>query len=193
MSVISCFFRVGFAALFLTACGSPGPPVTDDLDPVTGVTSTRTTQPIVLFRDNSALAAHARDYVYIGPVEINRMGSYTYFLWLGIWSTHHDRDVSSQRDGFESIVLFVDGEPLGLDLAGWTHSSIGISEPLYPKPVSTSADAYYAVTLDQIRLIAQSSELRLQTGGFDAASYEPWDNPARAVSGVKAFLEAVSY
>ena len=40
------------------------------------------------------------------------MGEYSYFLWLGIWSTISDADRSYERDGFESITLFADGEPL---------------------------------------------------------------------------------
>ena len=61
-------------ASLLAACGSSGPLGEQKLDAVTGVTVKRSTSPTVLYRDNSAYAAHARDYVYMGPVEINRMG-----------------------------------------------------------------------------------------------------------------------
>lgn len=193
MSVTSFSSSLAIIGLLLGGCASTGEFVADQLDPVTAVTSTRTTKPLVLYRDESALAAHARDYIYIGPVEVNRMGGYTYFLWFGIWSTLQDRNVSAERDGFESVVLFVDGEPLGLELTGWTHSSIGASEPIYPKPVATSADAYYAVTLDQIRLIAGARDIRLQTSDIGAASYEPWDSTESASAGLRAFLDAVAY
>ena len=115
-------------------CVSSSTLVEQRLDMGTGVTVTHATAPIVLYHDNSAYAAHARDYVYIGPVEINRMGDYSYFLWLGIWSTISDEQRSYQRDGFESVTLYVDGEPLQLELAGWTLESIGVSEPVYVKP-----------------------------------------------------------
>lgn len=165
----------------------------DQLDPLTGVTATRATVPLVLYREQSGLAAHARDFVYLGPIEVNRMGDYRYYLWLGIWSTVQDRDVSAQRDGFESIVLFVDGEPLALELAGWTPAAAGLSEPVYPKPVASAADAYYAVTLDQVRLIARATDIRLQGIGFGNASYEPWDQQASAMRSLAAFVDAVSY
>ena len=102
---------VFLAALLLSGCVSTSVLVEEKLDLGTGVTVTHATAPIVLYRDNSAYAAHARDYVYVGPVEINRMGDYSYYLWLGIWSTVSDEERSYQRDGFESITLFADGEP----------------------------------------------------------------------------------
>ena len=179
---------IALVTLLMGGCRSSGPPVSDQLDSVTGVTVTRSTAPLVLYRDNSALAAHARDFVYVGPIQVNRMGDYSYFLWLGIWSTMQDQNISGQRDGFESVVVFADGEPLRLELHGWTRSSIGVSEHVYPSPTATAANAYYAVTLDQIRLITQAREIRLRTSRFGDESYEPWRDPTRALSSFREFL-----
>jgi hypothetical protein len=134
--VLSTIF---LATLLVTGCVSTSTLVEERLDLGTGVTVTHSTAPVVLYRDNSAYAAHARDYVYVGPVEINRMGEYSYYLWLGIWSTVSDAERAFQRDGFESITLFADGEPLQLELVGWTLESIGVSEPVYVKPVAGRA------------------------------------------------------
>lgn len=180
------------AALVLCACGSTSPVVIDRLDPTTGVTVTRSAVPLILYRDNSGYAAHARDFVYVGPLRVNRMGDYRYYLWLGIWSTIGDRDVSAQRDGFDSVVLFADGEPLRLDLAGWSDSAIGASEPAYPKPVASSADAYYLVTLDQIRLLSEARDVRLSAGS-PSASYEPWDDQGTAMSALRTFVSDAGY
>jgi len=176
------------AASFLAACGSSGPLVEQKLDAVTGVTITRSTAPTVLYRDNSAHAAHARDYVYLGPVEINRMGSNSYYLWLGIWSTMQDDIRSSQRDGFDTVIIYADGEPLPLELAGWTLDAIGVSEPVYVKPVASAADAYYRVTVDQIRLIAESSDIQLRVGTARPKSYTLWDKQGSANASMRAFI-----
>lgn len=155
----------------------------------TGVTVTHATAPIVLYRDNSSYAAHARDYVYLGPVEINRMGDYSYYLWLGIWSTISDAERSYQRDGFESITLYADGEPLQLELVGWTLESIGVSEPVYVKPVASAADAYYRVTIDQIRLIADAREIELHAGTAPPRVYLMWDRQGSAHASLREFLD----
>ena len=187
-------FRINLAVLIITAlsaagCVSTSVLVEEKLDMGTGVTVTHATAPIVLYRDNSAYAAHARDYVYLGPVEINQMGSYSYYLWLGIWSTVSDAERSYERDGFESITLFVDGEPLQLELVGWTLESIGASEPVYVKPVASAADAYYRVTIDQIRLLANAREIELHTGTAPVRVYLMWDRQGSAHAALREFLD----
>lgn len=163
------------------------------MDPLTGVTVTRSTSPLVLYRENSARAAYARDFVYVGPLSINRMGTYNYYLWLGIWSSLTNRQLSDQRDGFESIVIFADGEPLRLELEGWTLSSIGVSRPVYNKPTATAADAYYPVTMDQIRLLAEATDIRLQTSAGRSVSFEPWDSQKSAMTSMQQFIRHQNY
>jgi hypothetical protein len=175
--------------LLLAACGLTGPLVVQEMDPETSVTVTRGTVPLVLYRDDSSRAAHARDFVYVGPLGVNRMGDYQYFLWLGIWGSLEDQAMSGKRDGFDSVVLFADGEPMRLELAGWTHSAVGVSRPVYNKPTATAADAYYPVTFDQIRLLAEATDIRLQTSAGRSVSYEPWDSQATAKSGMKQFVQ----
>jgi hypothetical protein len=116
------------------------------------------------------------------------MGSYSYYLWLGIWSTISDEARSAQRDGFESVILYADGEPLPLELAGWTHDTIGVSEPVYVKPVASAADAYYRVTVDQIRFIAESGEIQLRVGTAQPKSYSLWDTQGAANASIRAFV-----
>lgn len=182
-------FLAVIATLLLGACASSTSLVVERLDPRTGVTVLSATQPLVLYRDNSAYAAHARDFVYLGPVEVNNMGARSYYLWFGIWATMRD-DLrwSRQRDGFESVVLFVDGEPLRLELQGWTLESIGVSEPVYVKPVAGAADAYYRVTADQVRLIANARNVELRTADNRGTRYSPWDDQAQPNASLRAFV-----
>jgi len=154
---------------------------------------TRSSEPLVLYRDNSGRAAYARDYVYMGPVSVNRMGAYRYFIWLGAWSTIQSRDATSLRDGLETAILFADGEPLSLDLLGWAPEAVGLSAAPYPSPAASTIDAYYEVTIDQIRLISEARDVRLLTGGADPANYEQWDAQTMARSGWRAFVDEVGY
>jgi len=179
--------------LLSAGCISTSTLVEERLDIGTGVTVTHATAPIVLYRDNSAYAAHARDYVYLGPVEINRMGDYSYYLWLGIWSTISDEERALQRDGFETITLYADGEPLQLELVGWTLESIGVSEPVYVKPVASAADAYYRVTIDQIRLIANAREIELHAGTAPVRVYLMWDRQGSAHASMREFVDRGLY
>ena len=129
------------AAGLVAACGSSAPLLEETLDYGTGATLTRATAPVVLYHDNSGRAAYARDFVYLGPIEVNRQGRYTYFLWLGIWSTLDDASRWTQRDGFEYVVLYADGEPLQLE------SQAGPPRPLAPRARSSPSRSHRPQTL----------------------------------------------
>ena len=172
----------------IAACGSSAPLLEESLDYGTGVTLTRSTAPVVLYHDNSGRAAYARDFVYLGPIEVNRQGSYTYFLWLGIWSTLDDASRWTQRDGFENIVVYADGEPLQLEVAGWSAETIGASRPVFVKPVASAADAYYAVTVDQIRMIAEARDLVLQTSSPPVKQYRRWREEDAGAVAMRQFV-----
>ena len=178
-------------SMTVVGCASTSATINDKLDPLTGVTVTFSRTPLVMYRDNPSQAAYARNYVHLGPLQVNRSGSYQYYLWIGIWNTMQTADLSEHRDGFESIVLFADGEPLLLELSGWTPEAIGTSEPVYLKPVASTADAYYRVTADQIRLIAESRDIRLRTTGSSPKDFELWDDQKSARNDLTEFLTRV--
>lgn len=181
---------VGLVAILIIAgCASSAPIVREKFDPLTAVTVSFSNTPLIMYRDNTGRAAFARHYVYLGPIEVNRSGSYQYFLWLGAWSTIQPIDPAEYRDGFESIIIFLDGEPLSLDVAGWTPGAIGTSESVYVKPVASTAEAYYRVTADQIRLLAQAKDIRLRTSGTDPGDYELWDDQQAARNDLLAFVQ----
>jgi hypothetical protein len=186
-------FHAVLVTLLLAACGGSQPLVKDSLDPQTGVTITRSTKPLILYRDRSAVAAHARDYVYVGPVETNNMGRRRYFLWLGVWSTSESSSRASELDEFESIVIYADGEPLGLNVAGWNPAAIGVSGTVYVKPVASATDAFYAVTIDQIRVIAEATDVELRTGRAATGHFQPWEGSPSAAAGLRAFVQEVDF
>lgn len=178
------------ATLVIAACSS-GPLVADRLDELTGVTVTHATRPVVLYRDRSAQAAFARDFVYLGPIEVNNMGRRQYYLWLGAWTTTDSLESATEIGDFETIVIYADGEPLSLDVAGFTPESIGVSAPVYLKPVASTRDAYFRVTADQIRVMAEARELELRTSSLRPYLYRLWDGADSGAPGLQAFLRRV--
>jgi hypothetical protein len=121
------------------------------------------------------------------------MGEFRYFLWLGIWNTLQGADPGEARDGFESVVIFADGEPLSLEIAGWSAAAIGASEPVYMKSVASAADAYYEITIDHLRVIAAARDVRITTTGPKPKSFEPWDQQRAAKVSLNEFLNVSVY
>ena len=181
---------VWIAVLLVTGCASNElvPGIRETLDPLTGVTVTSSNRPLIMYRENSGRAAFARNYLHVGPIQVNRRGTYQYYLWVAGWSTMQSASHLEYLDNLESIVIFADGEPLLLDLAGRTPATIGTSEPVYLKPVASAIDGYYRVTADQIRLIAEASEVRLRTSEANPRDYGLWDKQQGAKSDLLEFI-----
>jgi len=179
------------ACLSLVACTATTP-VTDEFDEGTGVTISYSQPPIILSRETPGYGAYARNVVQVGAIEVNRSGTRQYFLWLGIWNTVQSATAADHRDWFDSIVVFADGEPLLFDIRGWTADTIGTSNPVYNKPVASSVDAYFPVSLDQIRLIANAQDIRLEAVGSSLKRFEVWDDQRLARQNLSAFVEQVS-
>ncbi len=184
------------AALVLAlaaGCASNDTTTMQRLDPETGVTITRATEPLVMYRDMSAYSAFGREYVYLGPIQVNNMGQREYYLWLGIWGSSDSADPGLRMNDFESVVLYADGEPLGLEIKGWTPGSIGASTDVYIKPVPSALDGYYRVTIDQMRLIAESRDLELRAGATRPQRYVPWDSVGESTQAMVAFLRGLDW
>lgn len=111
----------------------------------------------------------------------------------GVTITYSRAPMAFYRDGFESFVIFADGEPLSLELSGWTAATIGAGEPVYLKPVSSAADAYYEVTIDHLRMIVASNKVRILTTGPKPKSFEEWNQQSTARASFKEFLDRSVY
>ena len=174
-------------ALLACAC-TPMPLVTDRLDPLTGVTVTQSTEPFVLYRDESFRKGDDRDLVYVGPLQVNRMGDYRNFIWLGILSLERYGEMKMNTEDFMSIEILADSTSLKLEVSGWTPASIGMSEQVYKQVPEWADSAYYEVSMEQLRTLALANEIRLRTTAKIAPSYEPWSNQAQALSALREFV-----
>lgn len=177
--------------VLVAGCAGTEPLVFERLDPATGATITRASSPMVMYRDMSAQSAFGREYVYVGPIQVNNMGERQHYLWLGIWGTSDVASRSESMSEFESIVIYADGEPLGLEVKGWTPGSIGASESVYVQPVASALSGYYRVTIDQMRLIAESRDLEIRAGGALPRRFFPWDSTQDTSAPLVAFLQNI--
>jgi hypothetical protein len=164
------------ASLLLGACaGMRGEYLRQHLDERTALTLTGLDAPLVLYRDEPQLSANARDYLQLGPLEINRQGELRYYLWVSLWSTIEREDAAARRRAFERVYLFADGEPMDLALTAWNLSGKRADLQFYDKPVESAVDAFYGVTVDQLRRIAAAREIYLLAGAGQEERYEAWE------------------
>lgn len=178
---------ITFAALFAGACASNPEPVLTKLDPRTMVTLNYIKSPFIFFRTPAASHIDAREYVYVGPVEANRSGDYRYYLWLATWSTMDNAQFDQPLERLESVNLVADGKPLMLKINGASVQAVGASEAVYPKPVGWATEVYYDVTLEQLRTIAEATDLQLLLPAT-GERYGPWDDQNASKAGLVQFL-----
>jgi len=177
--------------LILSACATEQLSVVEELDELTAVTITYSRTPIILSIDEQSDLWEPREYLQIGAIEVNRMGTLQYFLWLGISEMKHTEFEAAHPRGFESIVFIAGAEEIQLDVLGWTHEAIGTSQRVYKKQFSTSVDAYYEVTLDQIQLLTEADGMKVRTSGSVPKEFVLWFRPIAAKDDLAEFLRTV--
>lgn len=175
----------------LSACATEQPAVIETLDELTAVTVTYCRTPLVMSPDTPLDREARRDYLQLGVIEVNQMGSLQYYLWLSISLVNQDSNAGKHVEGFESIVLAVNDESVALDAKGWTPGVIGISESVYQKIFPDSAEAYYPVTLEQIQILTDSDNLKLHTSGSAPGEFVSWYSQTTFESDLSEFLGAV--
>ena len=177
--------------MILSACATEQSAVIENLDELTAVTVTHARTPIILSPETALDSETVRDYAQIGAIEINRMGSLRYFLWLGISEVDQLDSRDERPDGYESITLFLDGQEIPLDLIGWTHNAIGTSERVYKKLFGTSVDAYYEVDLAQIQLMNDADVIEFHTSDAPPKRFVSWYRQSQARDDLAEFIQSV--
>lgn len=178
--------------MILSACATEQSAVVENLDELTAVTITHARTPIILSPETPLDSETVRDYAQIGAIEINRMGSLQYFLWLGISEVDQLDSADERPEGYESITLFIDGQSIPLDLIGWTHNAIGTSAPVYKKLFQTSVDAYYEVDLAQIQLMNDADVIEFHTSDAPPKRFVSWYRQSQARDDLAEFVQTVT-
>ena len=169
---------LALSTLSISGCASQQQGLSERLDERTGVTTTALDSPITLVRQAPDLAVGSRDYAFVGPVEVNRMGKRSYYLWIGLASTVDRARTREVPPRPVSLSMIVDGVPLVIELEE-ERGDQGAQRYRTPLPVY---GVYRApVSLDIVKLLAHEDTLRLGLeGSRDAWMYEAWSGDSQA-------------
>lgn len=184
---------IAVTAGLLASCagGAPDRPTSEYIEESTGATITRVAGPMVLFSDDPAFAANARDYLYAAPLAVNQSGQRSWWLWLGLWSTI-DRAVSIGEIAPEDIVgflLLADGEPMELDAGARVAAIPGVPRLPYATPVATARNFFLPLTRSQAARLGNARELAIRTESAHRAT-RTWQRWGGDESALRDFAEA---
>lgn len=158
--------------LMVTGCAAREP-LNSWFDTDSALTYSALHEPLVLARPVNRVTVAGRDYAYLGPIDINRMGRRDYYLWIGMASTVDRALLDEARPQAANLVLIVDGVPMDFPLAPWNSGLEAL-----PYPVTTPVyEAFVArASLDQIKRIAAAESVGVQFALDDghASTYDLW-------------------
>lgn len=155
----------------VAACGSS--PIREELDPRTGITWTAEREPVAFARTETRYSRSARDYVFIGPVEVNRRGTREYFVWAGIGTTLDRGYLAPETSMPNRLYLEARGEPFELELLPWSERVPELDDvSAYAPHVGLEVELAARVTLDQLRLLSEEQPDSIRVGMADGSTVE---------------------
>jgi hypothetical protein len=167
-------------ALCLAGC-LRAPAALERLDERAGLVLSRAEEALVFARTERRYSRSARDYLYVGPVEINRQGTREYVLWVGIASTLDRAFLAAPvAPNPRALVITVEGEPLELPLVPWAELvRTSGAEPVYATAVPVTAELGARVTLQQLVLFERAplAAILAEIDGATSRSFARWAGP----------------
>lgn len=152
---------LGLLAAALSACSYlplPGPkeaPVSVNVTE-TGVSPTSARSAVWLAAERPGLSAAAKDYLFVGPMTVNREGARRGYLWFGAGTTIDRHITGADKPVLDTVILVADGTPMTFDLIPWDNDPA--TSP-YPLAIDQYASYAARVTASQLRQLGNATEL----------------------------------
>lgn len=148
------------AGLLLNACANGSRTIENTreyLDPLTGVTITALAQPLILAHAEPRISNSLRDYLYVGPVEVNRMGKRSYYLWISPFST-----LDRPPLNFDHITLKTGNTSTELDIPASGGNAAAIKTPPYTRPLAKTDGYYVPVSAELLTNLARAESIVIE-------------------------------
>jgi hypothetical protein len=165
----------------VAGCLSSGGTV-ERLDSQSGLTIVTDREPVAFARTDNRFSRSARDYLYIGPVELNERGAREYYLWVGVASTIDRNYLAGETTIPDFLYLDVAGAPMEFELKLWDERVSQLARrTIYESAVAPAVVLAARVTLDQLMLISEAKpeSLRVAMRNATAIEYILWSDASR--------------
>ncbi len=156
--------RWACACLVAVVTGCAAAPPADDasreyLDEETAATITVGGRPLVFARERPELAVHARDYLTLVPVDVNRAGTHAQYFYGYVWSTIDKRGVEAGGQAPARFELIADGRRIPLVPLSGEPRSLGLGEAPLPPPAASAQVLVSATTREVQRFVRDAAEI----------------------------------
>lgn len=157
--------QAALCAYVLAGCAGLHPkPSVEMLDARTGLTVASLRSPIQLVLRGVMSPGKRPGFAYLGPVEWDRMGTFTQNLWVHL-APAPGQGLANIREPAALTLELDDGE-----LALRAADAPGLAREPYPPPTPWGQSAYFSLTVGELRRLAASSKLALRCRTVDGSA-----------------------
>lgn len=172
-----CQWTCLLAALAVTGCAAsvPAGAEREYLDEQTAATVTVGAPVLVFARERPDLAVHARDYLTLVPMDVNRSGAHAHYFLGYAWSTIDERRHADPPSSPPRFELIADGRRIPLEPHAGSLRDLGLGDVPVPAPARSATLLIAAASREEQAFVADASELRavLRRGGT-GERFELW-------------------
>ena len=157
-----CGWHCLVAAAALAGCATPAPPGggREYLDDSTAATVTVGTPVLVFARERPELAVHARDYLTLVPVDVNRSGAHARYFVGYAWSTIDKRPLGDEPSTPPRFELVADGRRIPLVHHPGPLLELGLGAAPVPPPARSATLLVAPASQEQQEFVVAASDLR---------------------------------
>ena len=161
-------------ALFaLSACASA--PISEYMDNDTAATITIASGSFVFARERTDLAIHAQDYITITPVQVNRSGQRTVYLYCQLWSTIDRRFDKEIVPSQSQLALIANDRRVDLPTTATDIRPLGFGHWPIENPTKSTEIRVVAIDAEFLRFIVDATERRIALTSDGLTNYFlPW-------------------
>jgi len=157
------------------ATSAPGGGGREYLDAQTAATVTVGGPALVFARARPDLAVHARDYLTLAPVDVNRAGVHAQYFVVYAWSTIDKRSLAEEPGTTSRFELIADGRRIPLVRHPGSLSELGFGEPPVPPPARSATLLVAPTSREQQDFVLSAADLTAVLVQDQAsARYELW-------------------
>jgi hypothetical protein len=169
--------------LGMTACVSrPTDAPRQYLDEHSAATVTVAPDALVFARPRPELAVHARDYLTVVPVDVNRAGQHVLYLYSYVWSTIDKRGLANPDATEAAFEIIADGRRIPLAPVQATPRQLGLVEAPVRAPSDSARLIIAPTTRETLEFLATASSLRaVAVANGVAERYELWSDARNAL------------
>jgi hypothetical protein len=173
----ACGWSCLAVTVLLAGCATPAPGGggREYLDLQTAATVTVGAPALVFARERPDLAVHARDYLTLVPVDVNRAGVHAQYFFGYAWSTIDKRSLADEQAMSSRFELVADGRRIPLMQHPGPLHELGLGESPVPPPARSATLLVAPASREQQDFVLSAADVRaVLVRDQDSARYELW-------------------